>query len=119
MEKIALCTMDGKPIIGRVEYEEAVLKVNEIIKWIKKHEKYVEPLEKAWKEAIEHTLKQVKVQRLDKYADKPEVLRYELSNDKVGLVAFLAGGISYHIHSNELTPEQRSIKIQLLGMEGH
>jgi len=60
MEKIALCTMDGKPIIGQVEYEEAVLKVNEIVKWINEHEKYVQPLEKAWKEAIEQTLEQAK-----------------------------------------------------------
>jgi len=129
MEKIGLCRNNGKPIIGRVEYEEAVLKVNEIVEWIKKHEKYVQPLEKAWKEAVEQTLEEAKkqkreskatlqtVQRLDKYVDKPKVLRYELSNDGVGLKAYLADGISYHIHSNELTHEQRLIKIQLLGME--
>lgn len=107
-------------------------KENEIVDWINEHEKYVQPLEKAWRQAMGQTLEQAKekekkrglkgttqtVQRLDEYADKPKVLRYELSNDKVGLVAHLAGGNSYHIHSNELTPEQRLIKIQLLGMEG-
>jgi len=33
---------------------------NHIMDWIKEHEKYVEPLEKAWKEAIEQTLKAAK-----------------------------------------------------------
>jgi len=41
MEKIGICTMDGKPIIGRVEYEEAVLKVNEVVDWINDHGEYV------------------------------------------------------------------------------
>lgn len=128
MEKIGLCRCDGKPIIGRVEYEEAVLKVNEIIEWINEHEKYVQPLEKAWKEAIEQTLKQAKGKRPGDHSmalpkgsrshDHSKILRCKLSNDKVGLVAYLAGGISYHIHSDELTPEQRLIKIELLGMEG-
>lgn len=35
-------------------------KENEIVDWIKKHEKYVEPLEKAWQEAVEQTLKEAK-----------------------------------------------------------
>lgn len=96
--------------------------IDEIVNWISEHEKYVEPLEKAWQEAVEQTLKEAKAKKKEEpkatIAGKPEVLRYELSNDKVGLVAYLPGGNSYHIHSNELTPEQRLIKIQLLGMEG-
>ncbi len=35
-------------------------KVNEIVDWINEHEKYVQPLEKAWKEAVEQVLKQAK-----------------------------------------------------------
>jgi len=98
-------------------------KENEIVDWITEHEKYVQPLEKAWKQAVEQTLKEAKAEKKEgqpkaTIAGKPQVLRYELSNDGVGLIAYLANGISYHIHSNELTPEQRSIKIQLLGMEG-
>lgn len=100
---------------------------NEIMDWIKEHEKYVRPLEKAWQGSIKQILEQAIEQANKKHkpkstpswvAGKPEVSSYELSNDKVGLIAHLPGGISYHIHSNELTHEQRLIKIQLLGMEG-
>lgn len=128
MEKIGLCRCNGKPIITRVEYEEAVLKVNEIVKWINEHEKYVQPLEKAWKQAVEEALEQAKEKRPGAHSmtlpkgsrshDHSKILRYKLSNDKVGLVAYLAGGNSYHIHSDELTPNQLLIKNQLLEMEG-
>lgn len=39
MRKIGICTGGGKPIIGRIEHDEAVEKVNEIIDWIKEHDK--------------------------------------------------------------------------------
>lgn len=39
MEKIGFCHNNGKPIIGRIEHDEAVLKVNEIVAWINEHEK--------------------------------------------------------------------------------
>lgn len=39
MDPVYFAKMDGKPIIGDVEKEEAVLKVNELIAWTKKHEK--------------------------------------------------------------------------------
>lgn len=48
MEKIAICTFDGKPIIGRIEHDEAVEKVNEIIEWIHAHEKDY----KSWRSLI-------------------------------------------------------------------
>lgn len=61
MEKIGICTSNGKPIIGRIEHDEAVLKVNELVEWVKEHEKYVMPLEKAWQEAMEQTLELAKL----------------------------------------------------------
>jgi len=82
-------------------------------------------MEKVSKEAEQKSLWDVQTARnTEKINEKtrqdknPKITRYELSKDKAGLIAHLAGGNSYHIHSNELTPEQRLIKIELLGMEG-
>jgi len=44
----------------RIDSTMLLDKVNEIVDWINEHEKYVQPLEKAWKEAVEQVLKQAK-----------------------------------------------------------
>lgn len=37
-----------------------IQETNKIIDWIKKHEKHTVPLERAWQEAVEQTLKKAK-----------------------------------------------------------
>jgi len=37
-----------------------------------------------------------------------EIVRYELSGDRVGLLAYFEDGSFYHIHSDELTRLERS-----------
>lgn len=39
MDTIRFARINGKPIIGRVEYEEAVLKVNELVRWANEKDK--------------------------------------------------------------------------------
>jgi len=76
-----------------------IQKTNKIIDWISEYER----------------------QHAEKSAEKSEnlkVLRYELSHDKAGLVAYFADGNSYHIHSDELTLDQVLIRNQLLEMDG-
>ena len=96
-------------------------KENEIVAWINENKKAIEwvnEFQKMFYDCFEQIRLQCDAKGIIDKAQGPKILRYELSNDKVGLVAHLAGGNSYHIHSDELTPEQRLIKIQLLGMEG-
>lgn len=38
MEKIYYTKADGKPYVGYLEQQEMLLKINEIVDWIKKHE---------------------------------------------------------------------------------
>jgi len=45
---------------------------------------------------------------------RPAIIKYELSNDTVGLKAFLEGGNYYHIHSNEMTKLEKWIHSKLL-----
>jgi len=105
-------------------------KENEIVEWINENKKAIEwvnEFQKMFYDAFEQILLQYKAGDIVKnkqkqepkstIAGKPQVLRYKLSNDKVGLVAYLRGEISYHIHSDELTPEQLQIRNQLLEME--
>lgn len=47
----------------RIDSTMLLDKQNKIIDWIKKHEKYVQPLEKAWKEAVEQMIEQAKGKR--------------------------------------------------------
>jgi len=56
MEKIG-CDLCGEPF---TDIESIQNKLNEIVEWINEHEKYVQPLEKAWKQAVEEVLKQAK-----------------------------------------------------------
>lgn len=96
-------------------------KENEIVDWINENKKAIEwvnEFQKMFYDCFEQILLQHQAKGIVDKAQGPKILRYKLSDDKAGLVAYLRGGTSYHIHSNELTPEQRSIKIQLLGMEG-
>ena len=37
-----------------------IQEMNKIIDWINQHEKYVQPLEKAWEQAVEQVLEQAK-----------------------------------------------------------
>lgn len=46
-----------------------------------------------------------------------EIVAYELSNDKKGLLAFLNTGNSYHVHSNEMNCLQEWIHGLLLKVE--
>ena len=70
MEKIGICRCNGKPIIGRVEYEEAVLKANEIVEEINKQ---AEEIKHLWTNLIDlqkEMLKIPKLLELDKKARK-------------------------------------------------
>lgn len=40
---------------------------------------------------------------------KKEIVRYEISKDGIGLLAYFEDGQFYHIHSDELTKLERSI----------
>lgn len=89
--------------IGKGATQKEILKkVNEIVDWINEHDKRDLP---------------PNIERIPK-KDNPKVLRYELSHDRAGLMAYPANGVSYHIHSDELTPEQVEVRNQLLEMEG-
>lgn len=78
-------------------------KSDEMVNWINQHERIFHGM----------TPEEEVKGRKSFPSDNPKVLRYELSHDSVGLIAFLADGISYHIHSDELTTEQVSIRDQL------
>jgi hypothetical protein len=45
--------------------------------------------------------------------NKKRIVKYEISGDGVGLLAYLGDGNFYHIHSNELTEEEKAILISL------
>ena len=46
-----------------------------------------------------------------------EIVKYKLSGDKVGLLAYFEDGSFYHIHSNELTKLEGWVWGLLLKME--
>ncbi len=41
-----------------------------------------------------------------------DIVKYEISKDKVGLLAYFSDGSFYHIHSNELT----RLELWILGL---
>jgi len=101
--------------------ERMLIKQDEIIDWINKNKEAIEwvnEFQKMFYDAFEQILLQYQAKGIIDKAQKPKILRYELSHDKAGLIAHLAGGASYHIHSDELTPDQIIVKNQLLEMEG-
>lgn len=42
-----------------------------------------------------------------------EIIKYELSGDKMGLLAYIADDIFYHIHSDELSATEKGILEEL------
>lgn len=98
MEKISRKDARPEDWIARL-----VNKQDEIIDWINEHDKRNLPPD---------------IEKNPKKSDKPKVLRYKLSNDRTGFIAYLPGEVYNHIHSDELTPEQVEVRNQLLEMEG-
>ncbi len=42
-----------------------------------------------------------------------KIIKYELSGDKVGLLAYIANDTFYHIHSDELSAAEKGILEEL------
>jgi len=112
MEKIKKLNVSQTLGIGSTplgnKVNELIDGYNEIVEWLEKT--------RASARGVQKYCEQLRKERENKEKN-PKILRYELSHDKVGLIAHLAGGTSYHIHSDELTPEQLQIRDQLVEME--